>query len=66
MTTSDYAHIILLGFLSSNGVIALILLKFKLFTPSSAITNIWATLRPTSVDCICFHVDRPNYEVLFG
>ena len=35
------------GFLSSNGVIALILLKFQLFTPSSAIINTLVTLRPT-------------------
>ena len=40
------AHIVLPGFLSSNGVIALILVKFELFIPSSAITNTWVTLRP--------------------
>ena len=35
------------GILSSNGVTALCLLKFKSFIPSSAITNNWVTLRPT-------------------
>ena len=47
MTTCGYAYIVLSGFLSSNGVIALILLKFELFIPSSAITNTWVTLKPT-------------------
>ena len=47
MTMCGYAHIVLSGFLRSNGVTALILLKFELFIPSSAITNTWATLRPT-------------------
>ena len=56
MTTCGYEHIVLLGFLSSNGCIALILLKFKLFILSSAISNIWVTLRPTSANWICFHV----------
>ena len=44
MTMCGYAHIIFLsGFLSSNGVTALILLKFELFIPSST----WVTFRPT-------------------
>ena len=34
MTTCGYSHIVLLGFLSSNGVIALILLKIELLIPS--------------------------------
>ena len=58
MTTCGYAHIVLSGFLSSNGVIALILLKFELFIPSSAITNTWVTLRPT----VC----RLNFFMLMG
>ena len=42
-----HTFIVLSGFLSSNGVIALILLKFELFIPSSVITNTLVTLRPT-------------------
>ena len=34
MTTCGYAHIVLSGFLSSNGVIALIWLKFELLISS--------------------------------
>ena len=41
MTTCGYAHEVLSGFLSSNGVTALILLKFELFIPSSAINYTW-------------------------
>ena len=47
MTMCGYAHVVLSGLLSNNGVIALILLKFELFILSSAITNTWVTLRPT-------------------
>ena len=46
MTTCGYAHEVLSGFLSINGVIALILLKFELFIPTSAITYTWVKLRP--------------------
>ena len=45
MSTCGYAYEVLSELLSSNGVIALILLKFELFFPSSAITNTWVTLR---------------------
>ena len=58
MTTCGYAHVVLSGFLSSNGVIALILLKFELFIPSSAITYTWVTLRPP--------VSRPDFFKLIG
>ena len=66
MTTCSYAHIALSGFLSSSGVIALILLKFEVFIPSSAITtcNIWVTLRRTVGRLDFFHVDRSKDEVL--
>ena len=48
MTTCGYAHEVLSGFLSSNGVIVLILLKFELFIPSSAsLGNIKTASRPT-------------------
>ena len=48
MATCGYAHIVLSGLLSNNGVIVtvLILLKFELFILSSAMTNTWVTLRP--------------------
>ena len=59
MTMCGYGHIIVLsGFLSSNGVTALILLKFELIIPSSAISNTWATLRPT--------VGRLDFLMLIG
>ena len=58
MTTCGYAHIVLSGFLSSNGVIALILLKFELFIPSSAINNTWVALRAT--------VGRLDFFMLIG
>ena len=58
MTTCGYAHIVLSGFLSSNGVIALILLKFEIFIPSSAMNNIWVILRPT--------VGRLDFFMLIG
>ena len=54
MTTCDYAHIVLSGFLSSIGVIALIMLKFELF--------IWSSAKPTRF----FHVDQPKDVVLVG
>ena len=66
MTKCGYAHIVLSGFLSSNGVIALILLKFELFIPSSAITNTWVTLKPTVGRLDFFHVDLPKDEALVG
>ena len=47
MTTCGNTHAVLSGFLSSYGGNALILLKFELFIPSSAITNTCVTLRPT-------------------
>ena len=47
MTMCGHTFIVLSGFLSSNGVIALILLNFKLIIPSSVITNTIVTLRPT-------------------
>ena len=46
MTTCGYAHEVLSEFLCSNGVIALILFKFELLSPSSAITYNWVTLKP--------------------
>ena len=58
MTTCGYAHVVLSGFLSSNRVIALILLKFELFIPSSAITYTWVTLRPP--------VGRLDFFMLIG
>ena len=58
MTTCGYAHAVLSGFLSSNGVIVLILLKLELFIPSSAITYIWVTLRPP--------VGRLDFFMLIG
>ena len=48
MTMCGYAHIVLSGFVSSKGEIALILLKFELFIASSAIINTWVTLRTTA------------------
>ena len=66
MTTCGYAHIVLSGLLSNNGVISLKLLKFELSILSSAITNTWVTLRPTVNRLDFFHVDRPKYEVLVG
>ena len=63
MTTCGYAHIVLSGFLSSNGVIALILLKFELSIPFSAITNTWTTLRPTVCQLYFFRVGRSKDEV---
>ena len=58
MTTCGYAHVVLSGFLSSNGVIAIILLKFELFTPSSAIIYTWVELRPP--------VGRLDFFMLIG
>ena len=46
MTMCGYALLVLSGFLSSNGVVALILLKFESFILSSAITFTRVTLRP--------------------
>ena len=66
MTTCGYAHEVLSGFLSSNGVIALILLKFELFTPSSAITYTLVTFRPPVGRLDFFHVDRPKYDNFVG
>ena len=62
MTTRGYVHEVLSGFLSSNGVIALILLKFKFFIPSSAITYTWVSLRPQVGRLDLFHVDWPLDE----
>ena len=64
MTTCGYAHEVLSGFLSINGVIALILLKFELFIPTSAITYTWVNLRPPVRRLDFFHVDRPKDEEL--
>ena len=66
MTTFGYAHEVLSGFLSSNGVIVLILLKFELFIPSSDITYTWVTLRPQVGRLDFFHVDRPKDDDFIG
>ena len=66
MTTCGYAHEFFSGFLSSNGVIALILLKFELFIPSSAITYTWVTIRPPVGRLDFFHVDQPKVEDFVG
>ena len=63
MTTCGYAHEVLSVFLSSNGVIALISLKFELFIPSSAITYTWVTLRPPVCRLDLFHVDRQKMRI---
>ena len=66
MTTCSYAHKVLSGFLGSNGVIALIWLKFELFIPSSAIAYTWVTLRLPIGRLDFFHVDRPKDEDFIG
>ena len=54
-----YAHItVLSGFSSSNGVAALILLKFEIFIPSLAITNTQVSLRLT--------IGRLDFFMLIG
>ena len=59
MTMCGYAHIVLSGLLSNNGVLALILLKFELLCIlSSTITNTSVTLRPT--------VGRLDFFILIG
>ena len=65
MTTRGYAHEVLSVFLSSNGVIALILLKFILIITSSAITYTWV-IRPPVVRLDFFHIDRQKDEDFVG
>ena len=57
---------VLSGFLSSNEVIALMLLKFELFIPPSAITYTCVTLRAQVGRLDFFHVDRPKDDDFVG
>ena len=65
-TEYGYAYEVLSGFLSSNEVIALILLKFELFIPSSAITYTCVTLSPQVGGLDFFHVDRQKDDDFVG
>ena len=61
MTTCGYAYVVLSGFLSSNGVIALILL-YSVLKHNLYLGYIKTDCRPTR----SFYVDRPKDEVLVG